>query len=157
MFGIANVVLVTLTCLCECFPDIWNEERLMFGLEKEIPDKQCPLTLKEDYKHALVSRSDLYLFAGTRKRRTFPLRGLLSVRINLTFFSCVRYVFAWSLNYKSNANEFLPSNISLEIRELNLTHTALRTPQKLRRRLWLQNWLVWLGNCNTTAPSSLNL
>jgi hypothetical protein len=79
---------------------VFEMKRHLFGLEKEIPDKQCPLALKEDNKHAVVSRSDLLLFAGTSRRRTFPLRELLSVRIGLTFFSCVPYVFVRNLNYK---------------------------------------------------------
>jgi hypothetical protein len=65
----------------------------MFGLEKEIPDKQCPLTLKEYYKHAVVSRFNLLLFAGTRRIRTFPLRELFSIGINFASFSCVSDVF----------------------------------------------------------------
>jgi len=69
-------------------------KRHLFGLEKEIPVKQCLLTLKEDYKHAVVSRSDLLLFAGTRRRRAFSLRELLSVGLNLTSFSRVPEVFA---------------------------------------------------------------
>ena len=113
-------------------------KRRLFGLEEEIPDKQCPLTLKEDYKHAVLSKSDLLLFAGTRKRRTFSLREMLSVGINLTSFSRVPDIFGLEFEAQGNANAFLLSSNCSEFRELNLTNAALRAPHKLHRRLRLR-------------------
>jgi hypothetical protein len=87
-------MLVSVICsFCDIFLRLFEMKKRMFGQEKEIPDIQCPRTLKEGYKHAVVSRSKLLLFAGTRRRRTFPRRELLSMGINLTFFCCVPDVF----------------------------------------------------------------
>ena len=93
----------------------------MFGLEKEIPDKHCPLILKEDYKHALVSRSDLTSPCWNKKntdistKRTFVSRSRPNILPLPSKCSCMKF------EVQGNANAFLPSKISLEICESPLT------------------------------------
>jgi hypothetical protein len=96
-------------------------KRHTFGLEKEIPDKHCPLTLKEDYKHALFSRSDLTSLCWDKEQTDISTKRTVVSWNKPNIIPVRSRCICLKFEEQGNANAFLPSKISLEIRKLPLT------------------------------------